>query len=401
MKNLAQKNILLGICGGIAAYKAAELVRLLKKAGANVRVIMTDGAKAFITPLTLQALSGERVHDNLLDADAEAGMGHIELARWADCIVIAPATANTLAALAHGQAEQLLTAVCLASDARKAIAPAMNQQMWHDPAVQANLTTLHERGFLQWGPAEGEQACGDVGPGRLLAPEAIAAALDASFDANLLAGKHVVITAGPTREAIDPVRFLTNHSSGKMGYALAAAAREAGARVTLISGPTALTPPAHIDIIQITSAVEMHQQLLEHIDAADIFIACAAVADYRPDQTHTHKIKKSAETLSLTLVRNPDIILSVTQREHKPFIVGFAAESEHVIVHAQEKLVHKQMDMIIANQIGVEHSGFASDDNTVTVITADKQQALPTQRKSALARELIRMIATQEAKRHE
>ena len=393
MNYLAQKNIIVGISGGIAAYKAAEFVRLLKKAGAEVRVIMTTGAQAFITPLTLQALSGHRVHDNLLDPEAEAGMGHIELARWADAIVIAPATANTIAALASGQADQLLTAVCLATTSPIAIAPAMNQQMWEHPSVQDHLKVLTSR-VQQWGPASGEQACGEVGLGRLLEPAELFEKTNQLFASELLAGKHVVITAGPTQEAIDPVRYISNHSSGKMGYALATAAREAGARVTLISGPTALTAPANLTMISVISALDMQTAVESVITDCDIFIGCAAVADYRPTHIHDQKMKKNAETLTLELTRNPDIISLVAARPNKPFVVGFAAETENLLENARGKLIQKKLDLIIANRIGQPESGFMSDFNTVTLITKTLEIPLPPQRKSFLAPVLLQHIAT-------
>jgi len=393
MNYLAQKNIIVGISGGIAAYKAAEFVRLLKKAGAEVRVIMTTGAQAFITPLTLQALSGHRVHDNLLDPEAEAGMGHIELARWADAIVIAPATANTIAALASGQADQLLTAVCLATTSPIAIAPAMNQQMWEHPSVQDHLKVLTSR-VQQWGPASGEQACGEVGLGRLLEPAELFEKTNQLFASELLAGKHVVITAGPTQEAIDPVRYISNHSSGKMGYALASAAREAGARVTLISGPTALTAPANLTMISVISALDMQTAVESVITDCDIFIGCAAVADYRPTHIHDQKMKKNAETLTLELTRNPDIISLVAARPNKPFVVGFAAETENLLENARGKLIQKKLDLIIANRIGQPESGFMSDFNTVTLITKTLEIPLPPQRKSFLAPVLLQHIAT-------
>ena len=392
MNYLAQKNIIVGISGGIAAYKAAEFVRLLKKAGAEVRVIMTTGAQAFITPLTLQALSGHRVHDNLLDPEAEAGMGHIELARWADAIVIAPATANTIAALASGQADQLLTAVCLATTSPIAIAPAMNQQMWEHPSVQDHLKVLTSR-VQQWGPASGEQACGEVGLGRLLEPAELFEKTNQLFASELLAGKHVVITAGPTQEAIDPVRYISNHSSGKMGYALASAAREAGARVTLISGPTALTAPANLTMISVISALDMQTAVESVITDCDIFIGCAAVADYRPTHIHDQKMKKNAETLTLELTRNPDIISLVAARPNKPFVVGFAAETENLLENARGKLIQKKLDLIIANRIGQPESGFMSDFNTVTLITKTLEIPLPPQRKSFLAPVLLQHIA--------
>lgn len=394
MKTLNGKHILFGLTGGIAAYKAAECVRLLRKNGAEVRVVMTESAKQFITPITLQALSGYPVRDSLFDTDAEAAMGHIELARWADVVCVAPASANMIAKLSHGLADDLLTTLCLATQAPLVIAPAMNQQMWTHAATQTNITTLCERGVMLLGPASGEQACGDVGLGRMVEACDIAEAIAERLipGAQVLAGKKIILTAGPTREAIDPVRYISNHSSGKMGYALAIAARDAGAEVTLISGPVDIAAPEGVRVVAVITAEEMAQAVNDQIAQCDIFIATAAVSDYRPSEIHTQKIKKQQATLQLELTRNPDIVASVAQRGDAPFTVGFAAETNHVIDYARKKLIDKKCDMVIANQVNMTNSGFGSDNNTVTVITADQQQALPTMAKTALAKTLIATI---------
>ncbi|BFM04954.1 bifunctional phosphopantothenoylcysteine decarboxylase/phosphopantothenate--cysteine ligase CoaBC [Halioxenophilus aromaticivorans] len=394
---LANKRILLGVSGGIAAYKSAELVRRLIDKGAEVRVVMTQGAQNFVTPLTFQALSGNPVHTELLDPEAEAGMGHIELARWADALVIAPASANLLARVCHGQADDLLTTLCLARRCPLLVAPAMNQAMWANPATQRNMSQLAALGIMQIGPAAGSQACGDVGLGRMSeVPEIIAAVSDALTPNTALAGKTVLLTAGPTREAIDPVRYISNHSSGKMGYALAQAAALAGADVILVSGPTALPVPPGVRRIDVDSALNMHTAVFEHIERCDIFIGAAAVADYRPDQVASTKIKKTgADNLAVTMVKNPDIISEVAGRTNKPFTVGFAAETNQVIEYAQDKLQRKGLDMIIANDVSRTDIGFNSDTNEVTVIWPTGQQALPQLDKAALAKQLIDLIAQQ------
>lgn len=386
--SLQNKRILLGLTGGIAAYKAAELCRLLIGAGADVQVVMTKGAQEFITPLTMQALSGNRVHTELLDPAAEAAMGHIELARWADLILVAPASANFLARLAHGEASDLLTAVCLARRCPLALAPAMNQAMWSNDATAANIATLQASGVLLFGPSSGAQACGDVGPGRLLEPTQLLSLCAAQFATGALAGRHVVITAGPTREAIDPVRYISNHSSGKMGYAIAEAAIDAGARVTLISGPTALTPPPRCTVVNVESALDMLAACEQH--KGDIFIAVAAVADYRVAQPAASKMKKSSDTLELTLVRNPDIVATMARSTPRPFCVGFAAETDNLAAYARDKLVSKQLDMIIANDATAT---FGNDNATVTAYWPGGELALPQQGKTQLARELIALIA--------
>ncbi|WP_285275819.1 bifunctional phosphopantothenoylcysteine decarboxylase/phosphopantothenate--cysteine ligase CoaBC [Halopseudomonas bauzanensis] len=397
MQRLLNKQVVLGISGGIAAYKSAELVRRLKDAGADVRVVMTRAAHEFITPLTLQALSGNPVHGDLLDPAAEAAMGHIELARWADLVLIAPATADLMARLANGRGDDLLTTLVLATDAPIALAPAMNQAMWRDPATQANLQTLLQRDIKVYGPAAGEQACGDIGPGRMLEPTEIAARCAECFERGLLTGRHVLINAGPTREAIDPVRYLSNHSSGKMGFALAEAAAEAGARVTLVAGPVNLPTPARVDRVDVVSAADM----LAACEAAlptDLFIAAAAVADYRPASCAPGKLKKETDSdagLTLTLIRNPDILASLAGHAQRPgFCVGFAAETDDVLGYASDKLTRKNLDLIIANDVSQPGIGFNADDNAVTLIDRSlTPQPLPRASKHKLARQLIAIIA--------
>ena len=390
---LTNKRIVLGVTGGIAAYKAAELVRRLRDAGADVRVVMTPAATEFITPLTMQAVSGHPVHIQLLDAESESGMGHIELARWADAVVIAPASANVIAKLAQGRADNLLTTICLASAAPLAIAPAMNQQMWQSAATQDNLTTLKARGVRIFGPGQGAQACGDVGPGRMLEPGELLVLLAGQFESGLLEGVRVTITAGPTREAIDPARFISNYSSGRMGYALASAAVEAGARVTLISGPTALAAPERVIMVNVVSAQDMFDAVHAKIADTDIFIGNAAVADYRPQAVASEKIKKDSETKTIELVRNPDILASVAALASPPFTVGFAAETSDMVHHAQKKLVAKKLDMIIANPVGQPGTGFEADTNSVTVIDHAGSLPLAPAAKPQLARTLIHHIA--------
>lgn len=394
MSSLANKQILLGVTGGIAAYKSADLVRRLQDAGASVQVVMTPAAQEFITPLTMQALSGHPVHTQLLDPEAEAGMGHIQLARWADLVLIAPATADFMARLTQGMGNDLLTSICLATGAPIALAPAMNQGMWRNPATQANLNTLSNRGIHIFGPANGGQACGDVGPGRMLEPLQIIDSAARLFTTGTLAGKKVVITAGPTREAIDPVRYISNHSSGKMGYALAQAAVEAGAHTVLISGPTQLAKPARIKCIDVTTAEEMYAVSLQEAEGCDVFIAAAAVADYRPAEISLQKIKKGeSDSITLTLVKNPDIVASVAQLANKPFTVGFAAESEQLINYARAKLERKNLDLVIANNISESHIGFNSDNNAVTIIDKQSITEISQRSKQQLARELIAYFA--------
>ena len=393
MAHLFNRNVLLGVSGGIAAYKSAELVRQLQELGASVRVIMTRGAQEFITPLTLQALSGNPVYTELLDTEAEQGMSHIALARWADLLVVAPATADVIARLAAGRADDLLTTVVLATPAPILIAPAMNQQMWKDQATVDNMATLAARAITVVGPAAGEQACGDVGPGRMEDPAIIAAAAARCFESGLLAGKRVVITAGPTREALDPVRYISNHSSGKMGYAIAQAAVDAGAVTTLVSGPVSLAAPDHARLIRVESAIEMLEQCQQLLPECDIFISCAAVADYRPAVLEEHKIKKGEEQISLKLLRNPDIVATIASSEHPPLTVGFAAETRDVLTYARDKMRRKGLDMIVANDVSDRDIGFNSDINEVTVLWADGEQALARAGKGKLARQLVELIA--------
>ena len=394
MSSLFNKRILLGVTGGIAAYKSADLVRRLQDAGASVQVVMTAAAQEFITPLTMQALSGNPVHTTLLDPAAEAGMGHIQLARWADLVLIAPASADFMARLVQGQGNDLLTTLCLATPAAIAIAPAMNQGMWRNASTQANVEVLKQRNVHIFGPAAGEQACGDIGPGRMLETLQLVDAAASLFVSGSLAGKKVVITAGPTREAIDPVRYISNHSSGKMGYALAQAAMEAGAQTVLISGPTQLIAPERVEFIAVTTAQDMLSASLQQAQGCDVFIAAAAVADYRPAQVAAQKVKKTADaSITLELVKNPDIVATIAGLEAKPFTVGFAAESENLIVHAQQKLLRKNLDLIIANNIAEAGIGFNADDNAVTLIDNAQQLVLTQRSKQQLARELIAIIA--------
>ena len=392
MNYLSGKHVLLGITGGIAAYKAAELVRLLRKQDAQVRVVMTAGAQEFITPLTLQALSGNPVHSELLDSGAEAAMGHIELARWADVLLIAPATADCLARLVQGRADDLLTAISLVCEAPQALAPAMNHSMWANPATQANITTLAERGMHVFGPAAGEQACGETGPGRLLEPADLIEAVARLFQNGRLAGRRVVVTAGPTREAIDPVRYISNHSSGRMGYAVCRAAAEAGAEVVLISGPVTLETPAGVQRMEVVSAEDMHAAVMHAIPGSDIFISVAAVADYRPQQVAIGKIKKTDPEMSLQLARNPDILAAVAALPESPFTVGFAAETESIAAHAKSKRDAKGIDMIAANQVG-DGQGFDLAENALQVFWAGGEQSLPRSSKEQLARQLVALIA--------
>lgn len=394
MHRLTNRNILLGITGGIAAYKSAELTRALVGAGANVRIVLTPAGAEFITPLTLQALSGNPVHQSLLDPEAEQGMGHIELARWADMILVAPASADFMARLSHGMANDLLTTVCLASDAPICIAPAMNQAMWRDPRTQENAQRLTNQGAQLWGPASGEQACGDVGPGRMLEPAELAQLAASAFATPELDGKRVCVTAGPTREALDPVRYISNHSSGKMGYALAAAAAKAGADVILISGPVSLPTPAGVQRLNVESAEQMLAAAMELAPTADLFIGAAAVADYRPVAIADQKIKKGQEELmELRLVKNPDIIATVSSLAERPFTVGFAAETENVLQYARSKLERKDLDLVIANDVSQSGIGFNADENEVTLVSTQGDYTLPRSSKHALAQTLIQHIA--------
>lgn len=395
MTQLQNKNILLGITGGIAAYKTPDLVRRLREQGATVRCVMTESAKSFVTPLSLQAVSGFTVSDDLLDPTAEAAMGHIEFARWADLILIAPATANTLARLTHGFADDLLSTLVLASKAPICVAPAMNQQMWAAAAVQQNVSILRERGIAFIGPESGEQACGDVGYGRMTDPNNIIKALLATGQPGAWRNETVVITAGPTREAIDPVRYISNHSSGKMGYALAQAAAGAGAKVILVSGPTQLDTPKGVLRIDIETADQMLHAVQQHLPNCDVFIGCAAVSDYRVENIAEHKIKKeqNSEPPNLSLVQNPDILKTVAESDNAPFTVGFAAETQHLKENALRKLERKQLQMIIANDVSESHQGFNSDQNSALILSKDSEQSLPTMSKEDMACSIIDAIA--------
>jgi phosphopantothenoylcysteine decarboxylase/phosphopantothenate--cysteine ligase len=390
-KQLAGKRIVLGVTGGIAAYKSADLVRRLRDAGAEVRVVMSHGATAFISPLTFQAVSGNPVHTDLLDESAEAGMGHIELARWADQVLVAPATAHFMAQLAHGMAGDLLCTLCLASAAPLAIAPAMNQQMWSNAATMANRKLLVKRGIQVIGPASGSQACGETGPGRMVEVQELLAALSPAAPM-ALAGKHVVVTAGPTIEDIDPVRYIANRSSGRMGFACARAASEAGARVSLIAGPVQLETPAGVERRDVRSAREMHTIALQLAPSADVFISVAAVADYRPARPAAQKIKKGLPQQTIELVSNPDIVSAVAALAKRPFTVGFAAETEKLRTHALEKLSRKGLDMIAANRVGQSGSGFESEENEILLITPSGEQDLGRGSKQQLARLLIEAV---------
>ena len=391
-QRLFKKHILLGICGSIAAYKGGEIVRELRRQGAEVRVIMTKGALEFVTALTFQALSGHPVHSDLLDEDAEAAMGHIELARWADAIIIAPASADFIARLAQGRADDLLSAVCLGRSSPLVVAPAMNHKMWLNAATQNNIQTLQNQAVILVGPDEGTQACGETGPGRLLDPMDIVILTSLLFENDSLSGTSVMITAGPTREALDPVRYLSNHSSGKMGFALAQAVVEQGGDCILITGPVSLPTPDRVRRIDITSATQMLQAVLASIDGCDIFIGCAAVADYRPLIVADQKIKKSTANLTIELQANPDIISTVV-KESELFCVGFAAETENLQQNARDKLQRKGLDMIVANDVSLEQQGFNADENAVSVFWSQGQQDFPLQRKEILARQLIELIA--------
>ena len=394
MQRLTNKRILLGITGGIAAYKTAELVRALVTHGAQVRVVMTDGAKEFITPLTLQALSGNPVHHSLLDPEAEAGMGHIELAKWADFILVAPASANFIARMTSGMGNDLLTTLCLASIAPLAIAPAMNQAMWADEITQNNLKQLQSLKPVQiWGPDQGEQACGDVGPGRMLEPLELARRLAEQFERKVLSGKTITITAGPTREAIDPVRYISNHSSGKMGFALARAAQEAGAKVNLISGPVHLPTPERVHRTNVESAQNMLDAVMAVLPETDIFIGAAAVADYRPANVCDQKIKKNQDDMHIHLIKNPDIIATVAAQDNRPFCVGFAAETQDVVAYARGKLEKKKLNMVVANDVSSQHIGFNSDDNAIIIIDQDASTEYSQASKYVLSQKIIEHIA--------
>ncbi|HVL00942.1 MAG TPA: bifunctional phosphopantothenoylcysteine decarboxylase/phosphopantothenate--cysteine ligase CoaBC [Dongiaceae bacterium] len=401
MLRLANRRIIVGVTGGIAAYKSAELIRRLKDQGADVRAVMTAAAQEFITPLTLQALSGNPVHTSLLDTEAEAAMGHIELARWGDLILVAPASADFIARLSQGMGNDLLTTLCLAARCPIAVAPAMNQAMWAAPTTQSNLNRLQALGIRQFGPAEGSQACGDVGLGRMLEATQLAEMAADLFPSNILTGQRVVITAGPTREAIDPVRFISNHSSGKMGFALAEAARDAGAQVTLIAGPVHLPTPERVQRIDVISARDMLQAALDLSPQTDIFIATAAVADFRPQNSPDQKIKKqdNAGVMTLTLVENPDIVATIARQQPRPFTVGFAAETRDVVNYARQKIARKNLDLIVANDVSRGDIGFNSDQNAVTVLWRDGEQVLELASKHQIARDIVALIAQRRGER--
>lgn len=404
MTSLSGKHIVLGISGGIAAYKCPELVRRLRDHGAEVRVVMTQAAKAFITPLTLQAVSGYPVSDDLLDPAAEAAMGHIELAKWADLVILAPATADLLARVAAGMANDLLTTVCLATDAAIAAAPAMNQQMYRASATQANLRLLQQRGLLLWGPASGLQACGDVGPGRMLEPMMIVEQAKSYFTAPQdLQHLKIMITAGPTREALDPVRFISNHSSGKMGFAIARAAAARGAAVTLVAGPVNLPTPPKVTRIDVISALEMASAVQQSAGQQDIFISCAAVADYRAEQIAPEKIKKQGDEIIFKMIKNPDIVAGVAaMNKDRPFVVGFAAETQNVEEYARKKLAAKKLDLICANDVSLTGQGFNSDTNALHLFWQNGEKRLPHSDKALLGQRLIDEIVNRydEKNRH-
>ncbi|MCB1645450.1 MAG: bifunctional phosphopantothenoylcysteine decarboxylase/phosphopantothenate--cysteine ligase CoaBC [Pseudomonadales bacterium] len=395
MSSLQNKRILLGVTGGIAAYKSAELLRRLQDEGADVRVVMTRGATEFITPLTMQALSGHEVHIDLLDTESERAMGHIDLARWADMLVIAPATANFLASLVAGKGDDLLSTICLAAMCPVAVAPAMNQAMWANPSTQANCRTLQDRGIIFFGPEAGLQACGETGSGRLLAVPELVACIAGQFQSGLLNNRTVLITAGPTREAIDPVRYISNHSSGKQGYALAEAAAEAGARVILVSGPVNLPPPDRVEVVPVVSADEMYAAVMARVAEADVFIGVAAVADFKPVASADQKIKKQdgSSGLTLELTQNPDIIAAVAALPDGPVTVGFAAETQNLLDYARSKLTRKNLDMIVANDVSNQSIGFNSDENETTIISRDDAVTLPMASKRNISANIIRVVS--------
>ena len=394
MLNFSNKNILLGVTGGIAAYKSAEIIRLFRKEGADVRVVMTESAKEFITPLTLQAVSGNEIHDSLLDAKAESAMGHIELAKWADIILIAPCTAETMAKITHGRADDLMGALILASTANIFIAPAMNMNMWLDKTTQDNYKKISSRGISFIGPADGEQACGDVGPGRMVEPDNILNLIASSTKTGPLSGKVITITAGPTREQIDPVRFISNNSSGKMGYALAEAAIELGASVNLVSGPVSLNADKSINLHKVNSASEMSESVNKFMKSSDIFIGCAAVSDFKPLDYSSIKIKKEdLVNPEIELEMNTDILSNVANTYKSSFVVGFAAETSDVANNAKKKLKTKNLDMIISNDVSDKSIGFDVDENEVNVITLNETIFLKKDKKIRIAREILKIIA--------
>ncbi len=392
---LTSRHLLLGVTGGIAAYKAAELARLLVKAGAEVQVVMTQAATRFVAPLTFEALTGKPVHTDLFDSAHEAAMGHIELARWADLVVVAPATADFIARLAGGRADDLLTTLCAATKAPVVVAPAMNQQMWANAATQQNIKALQGHDKLIWGPAAGEQACGDVGPGRLFEAAQLFQLVCDHFSKGLFAGVRALVTAGPTHEALDPVRFIGNRSSGRMGFAIARALLEEGAEVTLVAGPVSMETPRGVTRIDVESALQMYREVILKVLQCDLFVATAAVADYRPQKSAAEKIKKSSEQLTIELIRNPDILANVAALEDGPYTVGFAAETERLDEYAQQKRISKGVDMIAANLVGAEEGGFESEENALSVFWEGGQQQLPLTDKLRLARQLITLMSEQ------
>lgn len=393
MLSFSKKNIILCVTGGIAAYKSAEIIRLFKKDGADIRVVMTESAKEFITPLTLQAVSGNQIHDSLLDADAESAMGHIELAKWADIILIAPCTAESLSKITHGRADDLMGALILATNADVYIAPAMNMNMWLDKSTQDNYKILSERGLSFIGPAEGEQACGDIGPGRMVEPNEIVSLISSSTNRGILSGLTITITAGPTREQIDPVRFISNNSSGKMGYAIAEAAIELGANVNLVSGPVSLHADKAINISNINSADEMLESVMSFMDESNIFIGCAAVSDFSPVDYIDTKIKKEdSEQLDIQLKKNKDILSLVAEHFKNSYVVGFAAETSNVEENAKNKLNSKNLNMIISNDVSDQSIGFDVDENEVNVITKNETIFLKRDKKIRIARQILKII---------
>ncbi|WP_181414603.1 bifunctional phosphopantothenoylcysteine decarboxylase/phosphopantothenate--cysteine ligase CoaBC [Gilliamella apis] len=405
MMSLSGKNILLGITGGIAAYKCPDLVRHLKKAGAQVRVVLTESASHFVAPMTLQAVSGNAVSKELFDPTAELSMSHIELAKWADLVLIAPATANIIAKMANGIADDLLSTMCLATPAKIVIAPAMNQQMYKAAATQQNLAILESRNTLILGPDEGFQACGDIGPGRMVEPTTIVESINNYFQANSeLAGTTITITAGPTIEELDPVRYISNYSSGKMGFAIAKAAAEMGATVNLISGPVNLTTPDNVNRINVKSAKQMYDEALVLAKKSTIFISCAAVADYRAETIAKNKIKKTDDSneLVIKLVKNPDIVASIAGlKEYRPFVVGFAAETNDVKAYALKKLTTKNLDLICANDVSDQNIGFNSDQNALTLYWQNGEQTLPLSSKQKLAKQLLQAVITRYKASHD
>ena len=393
MDDLQGQKVLLGVTGSIAAYKSPDIVRRLKDQGAEVRVVLTASAEKLVSPTVFQAVSGEPVRGDIWDEQAEAAMGHIELAKWADLILIAPATANVIAQLAAGSADNLLTTICLATEAPVVLAPSMNQAMWNDAATQANCDVLRKRNIKLIGPDEGSQACGDVGPGRMSEPADIVSRLSRGGKSGPLEGLRVMVTAGPTREAIDPVRFVSNRSSGKMGFAVARAAADAGAEVTLIAGPVSLPTPPRVERIDVENTQQMVDVAMADIGGIDIYIGAAAISDYRPQNPATQKIKKSADTFVLEMVKSPDLLATIAALEDGPFAVGFAAETEKLEQHATDKLNRKKLDMIIANLVG-EKLCFDADDNEVVVLWQGGRQLLPRSSKPELARQLVEVIAS-------